>query len=533
MPEKKTPEIVSVSALELEQLLTELRRQLAPATYQLVESLLRTLQWVMALLEEKTASLAQLRRVLFGSKTETTERLFPKGSAGDASSTRQAASTPKPKRKVHGRKGAQEYPGALRVKVSHPTLRAGQLCSKCLKGKLYLLAPARLIRLLAQPIFQARLCELEQLRCALCGALFTAPAPPEARQGKYDPSVGIMLGIMRYGAGLPMYRMAQWQQYFGVPLPASTQWELIDAASKVPAVVYETLIDTAAQGRLLHNDDTTMRVQSLRKEIASAPDTPNKRTGIFTTSIVSQVDDHPIALFFTGQKHAGENLDQVLKHRSANLPKPLQMCDALARNQSKEFATLLCHCLLHGRRNFVGVVDSFPEPCRKVIESFREIYRVDALAKKQQLSDAQRLVLHQQHSQPVMDSLHQWIKEQLEQKQVEPNSGLGQAIHYLLEYWEPLTRFLSVPGAPLDNNICERALKTAIMHRKNSLSYKTLHGAEVGDIFMSLIHTCQLNDVNPFDYLMALDKHGEAVRQQPTRWLPWNYRETMAALDTG
>jgi hypothetical protein len=84
--EIKTPEIVSMSAVELEQLLSELRLQLAPATYRLVESLLRTLQWIMVLLEEKKVTLARLRRVLFGPKTETTEQLFPKGSTADSSS---------------------------------------------------------------------------------------------------------------------------------------------------------------------------------------------------------------------------------------------------------------------------------------------------------------------------------------------------------------------------------------------------------------------------------------------------------------
>ena len=110
---------------------------------------------------------------------------------------------------------------------------------------------------------------------------------------------------------------------------------------------------------------------------------------------------------------------------------------------------------------------------------------------------------------------------------MEPNSGLGQAINYMLKRWEPLTRFLVVPGAPLDNNILERGLKTAILHRKNSLSYKTLAGARVGDIHMSLIHTCQLNQVNPFDYLMALEHHSQAVAQAPTDWFPWNYRQTL------
>jgi transposase len=208
------------------------------------------------------------------------------------------------------------------------------------------------------------------------------------------------------------------------------------------------------------------------------------------------------------------------------------MCDGLSRNQSKEFETILCNCLLHGRRMFVDVVESFPEECRFVIESLREVYRCDALAKEQKLSDAARLAWHQEQSRPVMDKLHAWMEEQFEQRKVEPNSGLGQAITYMLKRWEPLTRFLVVPGAPLDNNLSERALKMAILHRKNSLAYKTPNGARIGDIFMSLIHTCQLNRVNPFDYLMALQQHGQEVLKDASRWLPWNYAKALKPSDT-
>ena len=121
------------------------------------------------------------------------------------------------------------------MKVPHPKLHIGDLCPKCLKGKLYLFnKPAQIIRIVAQPIFQATVFELERLRCALCGALFTAPAPAEAGEGKYDPSVGLMLALTRYGMGQPMYRTDKWQSHFGVPLPASTQWKLIAAAAPTP-----------------------------------------------------------------------------------------------------------------------------------------------------------------------------------------------------------------------------------------------------------------------------------------------------------
>ena len=156
------------------------------------------------------------------------------------------------------------------------------------------------------------------------------------------------------------------------------------------------------------------------------------------------------------------------------------------------------------------------------------------LFKERKLSDQERLALHQEPSQPVMDPLRQWMKEQLERKKVEPNSGLGEAINYLLKRWETLTRFLSVPPDPsgLDNHIAERALKTAIRHRKNSLSYKTRNGARIGDIHMSLLHTCQLHGVNPFDDYMALEQHAEAVAKAPTCWFRWNYRPAIEAADS-
>jgi transposase len=532
MAKAQSPEVIALTVAQLEQLLAELRGLLPAATYQLVEGLLQTLQWVMETFQQKTTSIARLKRILFGHKTEKTAQILgPKPSAEPGSWSAPAA-TPKDKLPGHGRHGAKDYPGARRVKVPHAKLAVGQLCPKCLRAKLYLLkVPARIIRIVAQPIFNATVYELERLRCALCGAVFTAPAPPEAGTSKYDPSVGTMLALMRYGAGLPMYRMDQWQDHFGVPLAASTQWELIEAASAAPAAVYEALIGVAAQSHLLHHDDTTMRVQSLRRQLAQA-EGQDKRTGIFTTSIIAQVDSHPVGLFFTGDKHAGENLDQLLQRRAAGLAKPLQMCDGLSRNQSKQFETILCNCLLHGRRGFVDVVENFPEECRFVVESLREVYRFDALTKKENLSDAARLAFHQAHSRPVMDRLHQWMKEQIEQRKVEPNSGLGEAIAYMLKRWEALTRFLEVPGAPLDNNVAERALKMAILHRKNSLSFKTLNGARIGDIYMSLIHTCQLNRVNPFEYLMALQQHSQGVLKEPSRWLPWSYPEAIGYTDS-
>jgi hypothetical protein len=220
-----------------------------------------------------------------------------------------------------------------------------------------------------------------------------------------------------------------------------------------------------------------------------------------------------IALFFSGWKHAGENLAEVLKERAPGLPPLIQMCDALSRNTpklSEGVRLLLAYSLAHGRRQFVEVAPNFPEQCRFVLETLGSVWYHDELARERKLTPEERLHFHQEHSGPLMQTLKEWMEAQLAEHIIEPNSGLGKAIQYMLRHWTPLTLFLREASAPLDNNLVERALKKAILHRKNSLFYKTMNRAEVGDLFMSLIHTCELNHANPFDYLTELQRHARS-----------------------
>jgi transposase len=284
---RSAPEIVTLSPTQLEALLAKLAGLLPAEIYQLVEKLLRTLQWVRGLIEAKETSLSRLQRLIFGAKTEKTKQLFAQPPASPQTTAMAAA--PPPKRKGHGRTAAAGYTGAKRVRGAHPQLRAGEACPGCQQGKLYALKQlGQIVRLAAQPLFVATRFELEKLRCSLCGQLFTAPAPPEAGLGKYDPQVGPLLGYLRFGTGLPHYRLDRMQADLGVRLPASTQGELMAQAGQALEPVQEALITLAAQGKVIHNDDTTMRVQSLVKEANSSAQGP-ERTGIFTTGLLSQV----------------------------------------------------------------------------------------------------------------------------------------------------------------------------------------------------------------------------------------------------
>jgi transposase len=291
------------------------------------------------------------------------------------------------------------------------------------------------------------------------------------------------------------------------------------------------LIVQAAQAPLLHSDDTPMKVLSLMAQRAKAEADGIKPAAkaINTSGIVAVLEQHKVVLFFTGHAHAGKNMERVLAHRAQALAPAMQMSDALAANVAGVFKTVLANCLTHGRRQVADVAEQFPEAARHVIEALAEVYKHDATCREDALSAGQRLSFHQQHSKPVMDELERWMNEQFDKRLVEPNSGLGKALRYLIRHWDELTLFLRQAGAPLDNNLCERILKRAILHRKASMFYKTLTGAEVGDVYMSLIHTCGLCDVNPFEYLNALQHHAQDAITDAARWLPWNYREQLGA----
>ncbi len=525
---------------ELGAILERAKAALSAEDHTKLKAAMDTLAFLTAELQAKGTSLDHLRRLLFGPTTETTRTILGPGAAPHAPGADKSPdgapdpSTPRTPRPGHGRHSAAAYTGADLVTVGHPSLRRGEGCPGCLTGKVYPLAePATLVRITGMAPLGATVYERDRLRCNLCGEIFTAPAPDGVGEAKYDETATSMVGLLKYGCGLPFHRIETLQRGLRIPLPAATQWELVrDAAARLEPA-FDELMRQAAQGEVFYNDDTTMTVLALtaaQRQAAAADEDTDARTGVFTSGIVVTRDAHHIALFFTGRQHAGENLADVLAQRAAELPPPIQMCDALAANTAGDFDTLLANCLAHARRRFVDVVDSFPAEVRYVLETLREVYRHDACARARALSPDERLHFHQTESTPLMAGLETWLRQQLDEHRVEPNSGLGDAITYMRKHWAPLTLFLRVPGAPLDNNICERALKKAILHRKNALFYKTPRGARVGDVFMSLIHTAELNGIAPFEYLVALQRHHEDVARNPSAWMPWNYEATLAEL---
>jgi len=549
---RKATEIVEVDTTRVEEVLRRVEQALDEKDATLIRAVFQSYAYVTDLVEDKNTSIRRLRHLFFGSRTEKTGAVVKRGAEKSGTTPQSSAAAEieiaagktdesdetdtKPACKGHGRNGADAYRGAERIDVRHPSLTAGDACPACGKGTVYEKAPAMLVRITGQPPLAAKIYQLQKLRCHLCGQLFTAATPEEAGDRKYDATAGSMIGLLKYGSGLPFNRLDGLQGHLEIPLPASTQWDIVNAVATNLSPAFAELIKQAAQGDVLHNDDTTVKILELMGQrartdaLASGGEGGNdveERTGLYTSGVVALRDGQRVALFFSGRRHAGENLAQVLKLRAAELPPPIQMCDALSRNLPGELQTMLANCLAHARRQFVDVYDRFPEQCRHLLETLAVVYRNDAVARERQLSPEARLQFHQQESQPTMQQLHVWLKRQLDEKLTEPNSALGSAIGYMLRHWDKLTLFLRQAGAPLDNNLCERALKKVILHRKNALFYKTQNGARVGDLFMSLIYTCQLNQANPFNYLTQLQQHVDRVAANPELWMPWNYREAL------
>jgi transposase len=529
-----TSEHMDVSTKELEALLEQATQQpLQPDGYQKLKAAIRTLGYVTELLVNHAATLASLRRLLCQASTEKTEQVLKQ--AGIDSN----ANHHKPEQQGggetvtpgHGRNGADAYAGAEKVLTSHPSLKTGDRCPSCLKGKVYVQQePKTLVRIVGQAPLAATVYECERLRCNTCGEVFSAPEPEGVGVEKYDETAAAMIAQLKYGSGVPFYRLAKLEKNLGVPLPPSTQWGIAAEMAEVIRPAFEELIRQAAQSEIFHNDDTRMRVLRLAREPS------DQRTGIFTSGIIGVYQGRKIAMFFTGRQHAGENLADMLKHRAAGLPAPIQMSDALSRNTPKLSGgteILVALCMAHGRRQFVEVVANFPSECQYVLEMLGLVYGFEAETVERCLTSSERLAFHQQHSRPVMEKLHVWLEAQLAENKTEPNSGLGKAITYLLKHWRGLTAFLRDGRAPLDNNLIERGLKRAILHRKNSLFYKTLNGAQVGDLFMSLIHTCELCGANAFDYLTELQRHAGELAKRPADWMPWNFRTTLAQVALG
>jgi hypothetical protein len=552
----KPVDTLTLSAADGEALIARVHRSDLPRVdAETVEWVIRLYFHVVCALQKANISTKRLRALLLGKPSapspfaEEAVARAVREADGEAAATAKSASpgeSAKPERVKApgghrpgtGRLSAAAYAGATRVECRHEELAVGQRCPVCGQGTLYALPAGVEVRIDGHALLSAMHYELEKLRCSACGEIFTAGLPAGVGEEKYSAQARAALVVSRYYLGVPGYRLEGYQAMLGVPVPDATQWDEIERVGDCAYKVFEQMEREAAQGELIFQDDTAVRILSLIKENrelfaqahAQGLSTPKERTGMHTTALAVQVGENTAILYYSSRRHAGENLQGLLDKREAGLAKPLAMSDALSSNAVADESLLIrCHCLAHGRRKFRDLEEVFPHECRVVLEVIRQVFDHDEQARQDQLSPEARLAYHQAQSQPLIDELKHWLDQQINDHLVEPNSALGKAIGYMRTHWQTLTRFLSVKGAPIDNNLAERVLKLFIRQRKNSLFYKSPHSAYIASVLTSLIATCIYGGVNAIEYLVALQEHRREVFSDPAAWLPWVYARRRAS----
>jgi transposase len=548
----KRPEEVTLSREQGEALIERLERDaLSAEDRRVLVKVLTFYFWLLFALREAKLSLKRLKTLVFGEKPKKPEPPESGGSTGSSgggggagrgpaasqqvASVRESGPAPASERRPgHGRQRADVYQEVKRVECRHEELAVGERCPACGRGRLYRLPAGIEMRLDGHALLSAVRYEVEKLRCSACGQVFTASLPVEAGSEKYSARARAVLALSRYYLGVPFYRLEGYQALVGVPVADATQWDQVEHVADCAYPVFKHLERVAAQGDVIYQDDTPARILSLieenqqgaAQEQDNAGATP--RTGMYTTGLIVQVGARQVCLYYAGRRHAGENLAALLSKREAQWDPPLVMSDALASNTAAESALIRCHCLAHGRRKFSELEEVFPAESAVVVEALKAVFEHEEEVRARQLSAADRLAYHQTYSGPIMGALKAWLERQGAERRVEPNSSLGKAITYLLKHWETLTRFLTVPGAPLDNNTAERALKLCIRQRKNSLFYATEHSAYIASLLTSVIATCMQAGVNALEYLVAVQENRQAVFANPAAWLPWTYTAARA-----
>lgn len=542
MSGNELPKVIDKSQADIDAAITAIKASGMPnGTKDFAISCIRLAVWLPKALLEHKIKLSNLRKLIFGfarrnkksSKNDASKsnaKDEAKNDSVDTSSDIDASkedATTETKNQLlasgHGRLPHSVYTNANEHQLLITDLKSGDLCPMQCGGKLYCVEPGILVRVKGQNLAAVHKYWIEKLRCALCSHLVSAHIPEDVGVQKYDTAFKAILVLQKYFVATPFYRQAYFQSLLGVPLPTSTQWQLVEEVGGAALLIFPTLERFAANGEIIHNDDSHVKITDIIRHNRLHHD--KERTGTFITGFISRTKERDIALFYNGTRHAGENMECLLHKRNINADKVIQMCDASSRNISASFKTILCNCLSHGFRKFDELKEFYPDQCIRVIELIAKVYDNDDRTHK--MSKLERLHYHQINSKPIMDQLHKYLEDLLASKQVEPNDSLGKAVKYMLKYWHELTQFLRVEGAPLDNNIVERALKIPIRGRRTWLFYKTEYGAMIGGVLTSIIYTCALSGINPLHYLIALQENKNQIVKEREKWLPWNYKDNL------
>ena len=349
----------------------------------------------------------------------------------------------------------------------------------------------------------------QKYRCRCNGAVVTAPGPRKLIPGgRYSAAFAVEVAASKYLDHLPLERQSRMMEREGLVVSSQTLWDQIDALARQLEPTYRALAAQVLCSPLVHADETHWRLMAKSER---------KKYWVWCLSSEQSVF---YRIFDNRAKGAAESL--LSGYQGIVLADGYGAYQALARAGP---GFTLAHCWAHARRKFVEIEEYYPQPVREILDLIGELYAVEQEVPRAQGEEppaeaARRLALRaevrQERSRPVVERIRQWAGSQ----RALPRSGLGQAVHYLLELWPGLTRFLDDARIPLDNNPVERALRGVVVGRKNHYGSRSRRGCEVAALFYTLVESAKLCGVEPKSYLLqatsaALVQPGTATLPRP------------------
>jgi transposase len=453
-----------------------------------------------------------------------------------------------PKEKETSDSSGKPLPKVDEICVHHKTLKPGDTCPECGKGKLYEVDSMEDdIKVFIKELIKIKRYLRQRLRCNACGWYATAERPPEAGESNgHSGELVAYVVIMRCNGGMPYNRSGSLNKSLGLSLTKQQVYAICADFAEMFSVVIAAMRKEVANCPVIANDSTTAKIIEVSK-IKESPTykpgskkNPSERSSS-RTSVVIGFDSElqPVGcIFHTGQMHSGEFMETILDDRDKELAAPVVMADMATTSDTPQFNAakdeekpyIRAGCNDHALRKIEQALKAYPQNI-VLVHNYQCIYAHDALIKDRNLPPADRLKVHRNLNASRMEQIK---SDALAIKngtggfiKAEPNSIEGKAVAYFLKYWDCLTGFLNVVGVPLSNCSCEQALKKMIWLRNSSRVFRTLKGAATTDSLQTLIHTAGVIEVNAFEYCLALCQNQDQVKQNPHLWTPRAYKTAL------
>jgi transposase len=430
------------------------------------------------------ATVEKLQRHVFGQRSEKMPRVSEQlRDEADAEAAREAELE---KRREH----AAMRQGLPTRRIEHKVPEVRKLCPKCGGHEFAPLGEGKLTELyeLVTARVERQLHVQEKLRCRCGETILTADTPPKVfDKTRFGPTFMAQVVVSKCADSIPLYRQAKAFRRTGVPVDDSTLGDLFHRTAEAVAPLYRRLLQLVTENEIVLADETTMRVLAQKKT----------RTSWIWDFIARDEAGKDLIAYVYSKTRSGETPERVLADTVGKLVVDgYSGYNKVTLPGGRERAG----CLAHLRRKFFEALSTAPAAAQRGMDFILEVYRVDRAALEAEiLGTTEHLAMRQARSRPVMEAFRAWLEA--EQPKHLPNGPMGDAVRYALNQWDALTLFLTDARLPLDNNLSERSLRVCALGRKNFLFVGTDGAGESLAGLYSLIATCEVNGVNPVEYL--------------------------------